>query len=399
MRAGVAWGQQTLELEIREGNLVPAVRAAIAPDLADPAQAMRDALERPVDYPALRLALTPDDHVAVVVDETVTHLARLLVPLLEHIHSAHVQPEAITLVCSPPSSGQPWLDELPDEFQDVQVEVHQPADRKKLAYLATTKSERRVYLNRTTVDADQVVLLTRRGYDPHVGYCGAETALYPGLTDTATADELRIQLDSAPPGPTPSPIQAEACEIAWLSGAPFFVQVIDGTGDAIAHVLGGPLESSNIGQQLLDARWRVAFAQQADVVIAGVSGTAGGIDALARAFFAAARVVKPGGSIVVLSDITPTLGPGFELFRRHDDPDLACRVLLQERPSDLTAGFQWATAASQARLYLLSGLPGDVAEELFTIPLQHAEQAQKLLTDHATCILLPDAHKTLAVLQ
>jgi nickel-dependent lactate racemase len=399
MRAAVAWGQQTLELEIREGNLVPAMRAAIAPDLADPAGAMRDALEHPLDYPALRLALTPDDHVAIVVDETVPHLGRLLVPLLEHVQSAHVQPEAITLICSPPSSGQPWLDELPDEFQDVQVEVHQPADRKKLAYLATTKTERRVYLNRTVVDADQVVLLTRRGYDPHLGYCGAETALYPGLTDAATVDELRIQLDSAPPGPALSPIQAEAREIAWLSGAPFFVQVIEGTGDAIAHVLGGPLESSDVGQELLDARWRIAFAQQADVVIAGVGGTVGGIDALARAFFAAARVVKPGGSIVVLSDITPTLGPGFELFRRHEDPDLACRVLLQERPSDLTAGYQWATAAGQARLYLLSGLAGDVAEELFTIPLQHAEQSQKLLTDHATCILLPDAHKTLAVLQ
>jgi hypothetical protein len=72
---------------------------------------------------------------------------------------------------------------------------------------------------------------------------------------------------------------------------------------------------------------------------------------------------------------------------------------MQEKPGDLAAAYQWATAANQARLYLLSGLPGDVAEELFTIPLQHAEQAQKLLSGNVTCALLPDAHRTLAVLK
>src|ERR1043166_7783716 len=167
----IVWGRHTLNLDI--ANIISAARAPVAPDLADPAAAVRESLEHPHDYPALLLALTPDDHVAIVVDEGIPHLAWLLVPVLEHIKSAHVKPEAITLVCPPPSTGQPWLDELPDEFEDIQVEVHQPSDRKKLAYLATTKHERRVYLNRTSVDADQLVLLTRRGDDPLTGYSGA----------------------------------------------------------------------------------------------------------------------------------------------------------------------------------------------------------------------------------
>lgn len=396
MRASIAWGRHTLELEIREPNLIVGARAPIAPDLADPVRSLRDALEHPLDYPALRLALTPDDHVAIAVDEGIPQLAQLLVPLFEHIRQAHVQPDSITLICPPPSSGQAWLDELPDEFQDVRIEVHQRNDRKKLAYLATTSEERRVYLNRTAVDADQLVLLTRRGYDPLLGYSGAETMLYPGLGDDATVEELRTQFDSEPPGQAPWPIQQEAREVAWLLGAPFFVQVIEGAGDGIANVLCGPLESSDAGQDLLNARWRVEFDQAVDVAIAGVSGTNAD---LARAFFTAARIVKPGGSIVLLSDITPTLGPAFDLLRSQEDPGLAIQRLLEEKPSDLTAAYQWATAANQARLYLLSGLPSDVAEELFTVPLQHAEQAQKLLASDATCALLPDAHKTLAVLK
>ncbi len=401
MRAGIAWGRQTLDLDIDERNLLAGARAELAPNLTDPVQSMRDALEHPLDYPALRRALIPDDHVAVFVDEGIPQLAQLLVPLLEHIRQANVQADAITLICAPPSTGQPWLDDLPDEFQDVHIEIHQPADRKKLAYLATTKTGRRVYLNRSAVDADQFVLLTRRRYDPWLGYAGAETTLYPGLSDDATMQELGLDFDPRPPGEEPSPIQAEARTVAWHLGAPFYVQMIEGAGDGIAHLLGGPLESSTAGQRLLNARWRVEYDQPADVVIASVTGDPahGAIDDLARAFFAASRIVKPNGSIVVLSELAPTLGPAMESCRRHDDPGLAWSVMMQEKPSDLAAGFMWTSAANQARLYLLSGLATDVAEELFTIPLQHAGQAQRLLTENATCALLPDAHRTLAVLR
>jgi nickel-dependent lactate racemase len=395
VRAGIAWGQTHLEIDIDEANLVPAQRAPIAPNVADPIQAIRDALEHPLDYPALRRALTPDDHVAVVVDEGIPNLGRLLTPLLEHIGQAHVHPEAITLVCPPGSVGQSWLDDLPDEFQDVQIEVHQPTDRKKLAYLATTKQGRRVYLNRTAVDSDQLVLFTRRRYDVQLGCYGAETALFPTLSDEEAIEEFRTNLHSRAPGDRLWSVQQEARDIVWLSGAPFLVQIIEGAGDGIAHVLAGPLESSDEGRQLLDDRWRVAFDRAADVVIASVTGDAT-MDDLARAFLSASRVVKPGGSVAVLSDAAPPLGPGMEQFRRHEDPELLLNLLYQEKPIDLTTAFQWATAAQQARLYLLSGLPEDVAEELFTIPMQHAGQVQRLLTPDATCILLPDAHRAMA---
>ncbi len=398
MRVSLPWGQHSLDLEIRETNLLAGRRADVAANLVDPAQALRDAVEHPLDYPALRLALTPDDHVGIVVDEGIADLVPLLVALLEHIQQARVQPEAITVICPPPSTGQPWLDELPDAFQDIHIEVHQPGDRKKVAYLFTTEEGRRVYLNRTAVDADQLVLLTRRRYDPHVGCAGAETALYPDLADQAGIDEIRAEMDIEAPDEEASAIQEEAREIAWRFGAPFFIQVIEGTGDGITHILAGPLESSAAGQRLLNSRWRVTFDRAADVVIAGITSSNATCDDLARAFQAAARVVQPGGSIVLLTESTPPLGPGFGQFRHHDDPALLQQILLQEKPSDLSAALGWASAALQARLYLLSGLSSDVAEELFTIPLEHAGQAQRLLTDQASCILLPDAHRTLAVL-
>ena len=58
MRTRIAWGQQSLELDLREQNQVPVERAPIPPDLADPAQALRDALSEPLpaDTPLPKVA-------------------------------------------------------------------------------------------------------------------------------------------------------------------------------------------------------------------------------------------------------------------------------------------------------------------------------------------------------
>jgi hypothetical protein len=47
----------------------------------------------------------------------------------------------------------------------------------------------------------------------------------------------------------------------------------------------------------------------------------------------------------------------------------------------------------------MSALPTEVAEELFTTPLENPRQVQRLLESNGTCVFLPDAHKTLAVVE
>src|SRR6516165_2410800 len=122
MRVGLEWDTHHLNVDVAEEVLVTARRAAPPPALADPAAAVRNALEQPVDFPPLRRALTPDDQVVIFIDEHVPQLPRLLMPILEHVRAAGVLAEAITLLCAPPTTGQPWLEDISDEFQDVRVE-------------------------------------------------------------------------------------------------------------------------------------------------------------------------------------------------------------------------------------------------------------------------------------
>src|SRR5437867_1458830 len=135
MRVELAWGTHVLELDVPERQLVGSRREEAAAPVTDWSAAVKQALENPFHYPALRRAMTPDDHVAIAIDEQLPHPARFLVPILEHVQQAGVSCQAITLLCQPPSTGQPWLEDLPDEFQDVHVEIHDPADRRRLSYL------------------------------------------------------------------------------------------------------------------------------------------------------------------------------------------------------------------------------------------------------------------------
>lgn len=396
MRVALHYGRDRLELEVPDKKVVAVRREPVAPPLADPAAAVRAALETPHDFPALRRALTPDDHVAIVVDERLPHLAQLLSPILEHLSQAHVGPEAITLLCAPSASRQQWVEELPDKFEEVRVEVHDPRDRRRHAYLATTRQGRRIYLNRSAVDADQLVVLTGRGYDPLLGYSGAAGTLYPALSDEATRQEMCGRLSLTVPGPTVWPVHHEAAEVAWLLGAPFLVQVIEGAAEEIVHVLGGSMDSAVEGQRLLDARWRVRLDEPAGTVVAGMGGDPARHDfgELAQALACAARVVEDGGRIVLLTRAAPPLGAGAEALREAGSPAKALELLRAQSPPDMAAAFQWASAAQKAQIYLLSGLPADAAEELFTTPLDKASQVERLLDE--SCLFLPDAHKTMA---
>src|SRR5438094_2030669 len=191
MQIGIDYGREHLDAEVPASRLVGVQRHPPAPPLADPAAAVRTALETPLGFPALRRALTPDDHIALVVDEHLPQLPQLLIPILEHVRLAHVPAEAITLLCPPPALPQQgWLNDLPDAFQELKVEIHDPTNRQHLSYLATTRQGRRLYLNRTAVDAHQLIVLAHRGYDPLLGYSGAEGAIYPALSDEATRQEM-----------------------------------------------------------------------------------------------------------------------------------------------------------------------------------------------------------------
>ena len=85
-------------------------------------------------------------------------------------------------------------------------------------------------------------------------------------------------------------------------------------------------------------------------------------------------------------------------LREAGDPARALQVLRKRKDLALVAAWQWAHVAEEYRIALLSGLDEDVVEELSAIPITSVDQVQRLVSGSASCLILPDAHKTLAVL-
>jgi nickel-dependent lactate racemase len=398
MRVTMNYGRNRVELEVDASRAIAGARPADS-GVADPVAAVRAALETPFEYPALRQALTPDDHVTVIVDEQLPGLAQLLVPVLEHLTGAGVVAEAVTILVPPSTTGQPWVNDLPDEFQEARVEIHDPNDRKRLRYLATTRAGRRLYLNKGVVDADQIVVLAGRRYDPVLGYSGAEGAIFPALADAETRLVVAGHGRLAVPSDEVWPTAKEAAEAAWLLGAPFFVQVIEGSGDGVAAVVAGSLEASTEGRRRLEERWLLPVAAAADIVVAGVSGDPARhtFADLAAAAASAARVVRAGGRIVLLSEVAAP-GPELDLLRGVDDPGEVASRLGENPLLEQLAVARWAAAAGHARLTVLSGIDAEAVEELSATPLQNAAQTQRLLDAGGTCLFLDDAHKAIAIL-
>jgi nickel-dependent lactate racemase len=398
MHLSMDCGRARLELEVADDRRV--VRRHGPAPLADPASAVRAALQAPHNFPPLSAAVTEDDHVAVVVDERLPNLAGLLTPVLEELAGAGIDPANITLLCEPSASAQPWLLDLPDAFEEVRLEIHDPKDRKKLSYLATTRQGRRLYINRTAVDADQFVALSGLRYDPRLGRGSAVGALFPGLSDEATRAELnaRPNLDG-PDAAEEQAALAEAVETAWLLGAPFFIQVVASAGDGVGRVVAGTVAASAEGRRAMDAGWRWNVPELADVVIASLSGdpTRHTFADLAAAAACAAGVVQPDGRIILLSQAQPDLTAEAEALLRADDARTAHDRLRRRPTLEQVSALRWAGAACRGRISLLSGLDDETVENLFATPLRDGGQVQRLLDAGGTCLFLDDAHKGMAV--
>ena len=387
-------GRDRWSLECDPQRVLPLHRAGTVSEVNDPRAAVAYALEHPLRYEPLRSTLTSEYQITIVLDERLPHLLVLLSAVLEHLVTAGVDPAKVT-VLTPPGSRQNWLDDLPDEYQDLHVERHDPTDRKRLSYIASSDSGRRIYLNRTLVESDTSIVLSGRSYDPLHGYGGCESFLYPLFADAEAWQNYASQHNFDAPGKKFWPARQDAVEAAWFLGEPFMVQVIEAPNDTIAAVIAGRTESSQDGQRVQDGIWRAHVDEQPEIVIATLSGDPLRHDFLdlARALACAARIVEREGRIVLLTEAEPHLGDAATILQKSGGLRNAIRRLIEQHPIDMDAAFQWASAAEKSRLFLHSKIEDSIVESMFAAPVANAAQVQRVMAGTGKCAFIPDAHK------
>jgi hypothetical protein len=391
MRVVVRFQDRSVEFEVADDRLIGHWSGPAAGTANDPGSMAREQFDGPIDFPPLARAVVPGDRVAVALDPTTPGLSSILGELAATLRQAEV--ESIVVVSTAPEPAV-----LPDRVEWV---VHDPDDQPSIAYLASTSEGQRIYLNRRLTDADVVIPVGALGYDETLGYRGPWSAIYPASSDRATLTRLRgLILDGVPDREKPPKSFEEATEVGWLLGCLFEVGVLGGV-DGVARILAGIESSIRVeGPKAVDEAWTFRVDDRADLVVAGIGGPGrpSTFDDLANGLATAARLVRRGGKIVVLSRLDDSPGPALKRISGAENPRSALvRLRGREADPDYPAARRIAEATAWADVYLHSALDPDLVEDLGLIAVDRPEEARKLAATAPTCILIAQADQTRAL--
>jgi nickel-dependent lactate racemase len=399
-----------ITIDVPEGRIIATCGVPAAGPLADVAQATAEALRAPLDYPPLSQMVVPGDKVCLVLDDEVPQASTVVQAIVDGLLAAGIESHDITLLragATAPNGaadrpeegdGAATFGKLPSE---VQVVIHDPTDRKRLAYLAASAEGKPVYLDRALADADLVIPIGCLRLDSALGYFGINSTVFPAFSDEQTLLRYRAPLVAH------SPVQLrlrreETDQVGWLLGIHFIVEVLPAGDDGVLAVLAGRVgEVERVGRDRCLNAWNSTVPHRAALVLAAVSGPPKEQTWLnvARALAAALRLVEEGGTVAVCTDLKEAVGPAMRYLAVTESPETALREIVRERPTDALAASQLIEAVSSGRIYLLSGLTPAAVEDLGLTPIDGPEQLTRLVEQHPNCVLLANAQYSIATIE
>ncbi|MEK6248508.1 MAG: lactate racemase domain-containing protein, partial [Planctomycetales bacterium] len=281
----------------------------------------------------------------------------------------------------------------------VELVIHNPAERDSLAYLASSTEKKPIYLNRVMQDADVVLPVGLLRVESAVAYHGIHGVILPTYSDAETIARFRA------PSNEDSDVQRrrrnqEASEAARLLGVISTIQIVPGEGDSILHVLAGSVEGVlKEGRKLCQSAWQYQVPQPAKLVVAGIEGSATcqTWENVARAVASALKAVDDDGVIAICSELSTSPGEALQQLATADDYETALHDIRRQRSADAIPASQILRALDHSRIFLLSRLEDEVVEELGLAPVSDEKEITRLSSRFDSCIVLSNAQYAEAI--
>ena len=177
MLTRIRYGQDaTLSLDLSREALVADCAEPHGFPLDDTVAAVQAALADPLDFPPLASMVLPEDRVVVALEEGAVCAPALVAGTVGALVAAGSSPESIRVLRASGDRAIPdsKITSLCDESWRERIEVleHEPSQRKILSFLATSKEDQPIYVNRELCDADVVLPVGTLHSHDRVGYLG-----------------------------------------------------------------------------------------------------------------------------------------------------------------------------------------------------------------------------------
>jgi nickel-dependent lactate racemase len=364
----------------------------------DLASAVSAAMAEPLDYPPLPQTVTPGDRIVLPLAEGTPQAAEITAAVVRALISAGVSPDGISILRTE-GDVQAGGDDPCSQIEEValgkiRLVTHDSANRRAMAYLATTEGGEPILLDRLLTDADLVLPIGCLQAEKTVGYFGIHSPIFPALSDERTHARFRRVGELRGAGPDHRTLKHEVEEVAWLLGVNLTVQVIPAASQGVLHVVAGQSDAVRRRcRELYRAAWGESVAGRANLVIAAIEGPREQQTwaNLGRAIHRAGQLVEDGGAIAVCCDLAGEPGPGVQQLIGASSLESALRRLRRDCPVDALPAVQLTQAVRRGRVYLLSRLDPAMVESLEMTPVEDSQDLVRLARRSGTCILLSNA--------
>jgi len=424
----IPYSKSFLEFSLPTEMEVTVAESRQVDPVAEPVQAIQDALANPIGSAQLRELAQPGDRVCLVfTDSTRSCPDHLLVPaLLAELEAAGVKDENITLLCGTgmhrPSTHEEKITKLGAGIvARYRVLDNEAQNASTLVDLGTTSNGVPVQAHRVAVEADLV--LATGIVEPHqyAGYSGGSKTLAIGA-----AGELLIAHTHGPafvdhPGTRlgrvdGNPFHEAIAEAARRVGLHFILNVVLDGDKRILRVRAGDPELAfrdlvAFGKSV----YEVAIPKQVDIAIGGVgfpkdSNLYQASRAPSYLFFAPIPVVRQGGYFIIPARCEEGAGAGVGeqrfLSAMRDAADVQS-ILDDARRNDYPPGqqraFVMAKVLEKARVIIVGSEYPDLVEACKMIPSPTMEQALDLAVRETgkdcAVLIVPHAMLTLPVIR
>jgi len=328
MRVALAFGKQTLGIELPAGFDCRILNSITAPPLPDPIAVIGSKLDRPDAGPSIGELAAGKKSAAISVCD-ITRPApnsTVLPPLLRRLEAGGIPRENIRILIATGLHRGATDAEIrqivgPEIAGNYTILNHDARNLPSHQRLGTTRSGTPVWIDERFIRAD--LHLSLGFIEPHLmlGFSGGRKLIAPGLAAQETIKELHSSRFMRDPraregSVDDNPLHAELLEIARLARHDFLIDVSLTHDRKIAAVFAGSPEAAHrAGMQWVQSSLLQRLDQPVDAAI-----TTGGGYPLDLTFYqtvkgitAASNYVRPGGRILVLAECQE--GVGAEEFR------------------------------------------------------------------------------------
>jgi nickel-dependent lactate racemase len=414
MNVSLAYGHGRLAVTVPDDTVV--ITPVELPGLPNERDAFNAVVRTPVGTAPLRELAKPTDSVAIVIaDITRPSPSERLVPwILTEL--AHVPRENFVIINGTGSHRANTRQELiqmlgADVVETVRIVNHSAFDDATLTHLGRTSYGGDIWVNTDYVQAN--VRIVTGFIEPHffAGFSGGPKGIVPGVAGIKTIMHLHNAQMIGHPKSTwalleGNPVQGEIREAVAMAAPHFMVNVaLNAKRDITAIWAGHYIEAHEIGCRFVAERVTRPVEEPFDVVISTNSGYPldQNLYQTVKGMSAAARIVRPGGAIIAVSECSdglPEHGNFKQLLQMRHTPQELLNMI--EAP-----GFelydQWeaqsqAIVQRKADVYLYSSLDPETVRNAMLTPIDDIEATLAALLHrygaHARVAVLPEGPQT-----